>query len=187
VRSIFLLVVAGWLAGLLAPATDAAAAGAEQVNPLFAQAEAIAAAVASSSMPADDKANFAERFAGLGAEQQSLWQLAGEVDSGSCTETCVDDYNARVTAWENQLASFNSDASAALPQGNAEVTLENHTGQTLDLYIDQKEECRALTNLTCTVETKSGFHTLVAASGGDTVTSQSVSLKQGESYTFTAQ
>ena len=33
-------------------------------------------------------------------------------------------------------------------------------------------------------QTKSGFHVLVAASGDQTVGSESVALKQGESYTF---
>ena len=82
------------------------------------------------------------------------------------------------------MAGFNAEASAAIPQGNAEVALENHTGQTLDLYIDQQQQCQALMNLMCTAQTKSGFHVLVAASGDQTVGSESVALKQGESYTF---
>ena len=71
-----------------------------------------------------------------------------------------------------------------MPQGNAQVTLENHTGQTLDLYIDRQQQCQALMNLTCTVQTSSGFHVLVAAAGGQGVGSETVALKQGESYTF---
>jgi hypothetical protein len=169
---------------LLVPVIPQAIAEAQQENPLFVQARAIAAEVASSALSADAKADFAQRFAALQAEQQELWRLAGEVDSGSCTDTCVGDYNNRVIAWQNALVGFNTDASAAIPQGNAQVTMENHTGQTLDLYIDRQQQCRALMNLMCTVQTSSGFHVLVAASGDQTVGSESVSLKQGESYTF---
>jgi len=184
VRNLFFLAVAAFII-TVAPAAPAALADqAQQVNPLFVQAQAVAAQVASSSLPAEQKTDFQQRFAALQAEQQNLWQLAGEVDGGACTDTCAVDYNNRVIAWQNDLASFSSAASGALPQGNAQVTLENHTGQTLDLYIDQAQQCQALMNLMCTVQTTSGFHVLVAASGDQAVGSESVSLKQGESYTF---
>jgi len=169
---------------LLLPAVPDALAEAQQENPLFVQARTIAAEVAASSLPAEAKADFQQRFAALQAEQQDLWRLAGEVDGGSCTDSCVGDYNNRVIAWQNALIGFNTDASAAIPQGNAQVILENHTGQTLDLYIDRQQQCQALMNLICTVQTSSGFHVLVAASDDQTVGSESVSLKQGESYTF---
>ena len=55
---------------------------AQQQNPLFAQAQALAAQVASSSASAEVKANFSQRFTVLTAEQQDLWRLAGEVDAG---------------------------------------------------------------------------------------------------------
>jgi hypothetical protein len=184
VRNLFFLAVAAFMITAFPATRDALADQAQQVNPLFAQAQTIAAQVASSSLPAEQKADFQQRFAALQAEQQNLWQLAGEVDGGACTDTCVVDYNNRVVAWQNDLVGFSSAASGALPQGNAQVTLENHTGQTLDLYIDQADQCQALMNLMCTVQTTSGFHTLVAASGDQTVGSESVSLKQGESYTF---
>ena len=157
---------------------------AQQANPLFLQAQALAADVASSSLPADVKAGFAGRFNGLSAEQKSLWYVAGDVDSGQCTEACVTDYGNRVTVWQNALLAFASEASAALPQGSAQVTMENHTGQTLDLYIDRQQQCQALMNLMCTAQTASGFHLLFAASGETIVGSETVSLKAGESYTF---
>ena len=172
------------VAATLVLAVPALADQAQQENPLFVQAREIAAEVAASSLSTEAKADFAQRFAALQSEQQELWRLAGDVDGGACTGTCVDDYNGRVIAWQNALAGFNAEASAAMPQGNAEVTLENHTGQTLDLTIDRQQQCRALMNLTCTAETSSGFHVLAAMNGDQMVGSESVSLKQGESYTF---
>lgn len=184
-RNLSFLAVAAFMIAVVPAAPDAVADQAQQVNPAFVQAQAVAAEVASSSLPAEQKADFQRRFAALQAEQQNLWQLAGEVDGGGCTDTCLNDYNNRVTAWQSDLVGFSTAASAALPQGNAQVTMENHTGQTLDLYVDQQQQCQALMNLLCTVQTTSGFHNLVAASGDQTVGSESVSLKQGESYTFT--
>jgi hypothetical protein len=157
---------------------------AQQQNPLFLQAQAIAAQVASSSMSDELKTGFAERIGVLAAEQQNLWSLAGQVDGGQCADACLDDYNSRVVAWQNGLVAFASEASAALPQGSAQVTMENHTGQTLDLYIDKQQHCRALMNLMCTAQTASGFHVLVAAAGDSVVGSETVTLQAGESYTF---
>lgn len=164
-----------------------AEAEAQQENPLFVQARAIADQVAASALPDGTKAEFAQQFAALAAEQQNLWQLAGQVDSGQCADACVEDYNGRVVAWQNALVAFSSSASAALPQGSAQVTLENRTGQTLDLYIDNQQQCRALMNLTCTAQTASGFHILVGAADTQVVGSESVNLQSGESHTFTVQ
>ncbi len=161
-----------------------ALAEAQQENPLFLQAQTIAAQVASSSMSEELKAGFAERIGTLSAEQQNLWSLAGQVDGGQCADACLDDYNNRIVAWQNALATFASEASAALPQGSAQVTMENHTGQTLDLYIDNQQQCRALMNLMCTAQTVSGFHVLVAAAGDAIVGSKTVALQAGESHTF---
>src|SRR5260221_9900686 len=183
-RKRFVLAAAAFIAALLLAGIGNAFADAQQENPLFAQARALADQVASSSMSEDQKGSFANRFAALQAEQQSLWQLAGDVDGGRCADTCQDDYNNRVVAWQNDLASFSAEARAAMPQGSAQVTLENHTGQTLDLYIDRQQQCQALMNLTCTVQTASGFHVLVAAAGSEAVGSEPVTLKQGESYRF---
>jgi hypothetical protein len=160
---------------------------AQVVNPLFAQAQEIASAVAASTLADDAKANFAQRFAALSSEQQNLWALAGQVDAGQCTDSCVVSYNNEIDTWQNALVAFSADASAALPQGHAEVTLQNNTSGTLDLYIDNQQQCEALFNLTCTAETSSGFHLLVGASGDKVAGQQSVNLKSGESYTFTVQ
>lgn len=161
------------------------ASGAQQLNPLFVQAGMIAEQVASSSMPDEAKANFAGRFDMLSAEQRSLWSLAGQVDGGQCLDACLDAYNNRVEAWQDGLIAFASEASAALPQGSAQVTMENYSGQTLDLYIDNQQQCRALMNLFCTAQTASGFHVLVAASGDTIVGSETVKLQAGESHSFT--
>jgi anti-sigma-K factor RskA len=169
---------------MLALADSVRADQAQQQNPLFAQAQALAAQVASSSASAEVKANFSQRFAALTAEQQDLWRLAGAVDAGQCTGDCANNYNNSVVAWQNELAAFSADASAAQPQGNAQVTLENHTSQTLDLYIDKQQQCRALLNLMCTAQTSSGFHVLVATSGDTVVDWETATLQPGDSYTF---
>jgi len=183
-RSRFLQFIGAVAAALILAGPGQALAEAQQANPLFEQAEGLAAQVASSSLAVEQKASFADRFAALQAEQRILWQLAGQVDSGQCADDCQNDYNNRVVAWQNDLQGFSAEASAAMPQGSAQVTLENHTGQTLDLYIDRQQQCQALMNLICTVQTSSGFHVLVAAAGGQAVGSEPVTLKQGESYTF---
>jgi hypothetical protein len=184
VQSRFLIAAAAVVAMFVLAGSGNALAEAQQENPLFVQARTIADQVASSAASAEQKASFADRFAALQAEQQNLWQLAGQVDSGQCVEDCQNDYNNRVVAWQNDLVSFSAEASAAMPQGSAQVTLENHTGQTLDLVIDQQQQCQALMNLMCTAQTSSGFHVLVATAGGQPVGSEPVTLKQGESYTF---
>jgi hypothetical protein len=172
---------------LLFLASGARADQAQQENPLFTQARALADQVAASALPDGTKAEFAQQFAALAAEQQSLWQLAGQVDSGQCAGGCADDYSGRVVAWQNALVAFSAAASAALPQGSAQVTMENRTGQTLDLYIDNQQQCRALMNLFCTAQTSSGFHVLVGAAGTQVVGSEPVNLQPGESHTFTVQ
>src|SRR5690242_10240334 len=179
----FLAIVAAATA-LFTLAFAVSALAAQQENPLFVQARALADQAASSSLSDDQKAGFAQRFAALQSVQQTLWQLAGDVDGGRCADDCLNDYNSRVVAWQNDLVSFSAEVSAAMPQGSAQVTLENHTGQTLDLFIDQQQQCQALMNLTCTVQTSSGFHVLAAASGGQPVGAEPVTLKQGESYTY---
>src|SRR5436190_9884690 len=95
-RNRLLMAAAAFVAALLLAGIGDAVAEAQQENPLFAQARALAEQVASSSMSEDQKGSFANRFAALQAEQQSLWQLAGEVDGGSCVDTCQADYNNRV-------------------------------------------------------------------------------------------
>ena len=186
VRATAIAVVLGLL-WTLANAHQPASATAQQQNPLFLQAQAIGEQVASSSAPGDVKAGFAQRFEALAAEQQNLWSLAGQVDSGQCADTCLDDYNSRVVAWQGSLVQFAAEASSALPQGSAQVTMENRTGQTLDLYIDNQQQCRALMNLFCTSQTSSGFHLVTARSGELVVAAESVNLQPGESYTFVAQ
>lgn len=176
------------LAVLCLSVSGAALAGeAQQVNPLFAEAQAYAQQVATSSQPDDMKASFAQRFSALAAEQRDLWQLAGEVDGGSCGGGCAENYNNRVVAWQQQLQTFSADASALTPQGDAQVTMENHTDQTLDFYIDNEDHCQALFNLTCTAQTKSGSHALTAKNGDTVVSSTSVVLQAGQSLTWTVQ
>src|SRR5262249_35156203 len=137
-RNFAIVAVAAALISLVS--ADGALADAQQENPLFVQARALADQAASSSLSDDQKSGFAQRFAALQAEQQTLWQLAGDVDGGRCADDCLNDYNNRVVAWQGDLVNFSAEVSAAMPQGSAQVTLENHTGQTLDLYIDQQQQ-----------------------------------------------
>lgn len=88
--------------------------GAQRPNPLYLQASELWQKISVSQMPADQKAEFGQRFGDLATEQGQLWEEAGAVDQGDCTDECVDDYNAEINQWESDLTSFSSDAQAAL-------------------------------------------------------------------------
>ena len=70
-RSRFLQFMAAVAAAFILAGAGQALAEAQQANPLFEQAEGLAAQVASSSLAAEQKASFADRFAALQAEQQN--------------------------------------------------------------------------------------------------------------------
>ncbi|MDO8288959.1 MAG: hypothetical protein Q7T44_07050 [Parvibaculum sp.] len=162
-----------------------AAKAAQEINPLFVQAQQYAAQVASSSASDDVKAGFAQRFATLQGRQQQLWQLAGEVDAGQCIGGCLDNYNNEIMSWQSSLQQFSADAAALAPQGDAQASLQNNTSGALDFYIDGQYQCHTLMNLFCTAQTKSGPHVLTATSGSTVVKTEDVILTAGESRTWT--
>lgn len=92
------------------------AEGAQQENPLFVESRSLWQQISNSSLDSRVKAPYAQRFGDLATEQRILWSLAGEVDSGTCAEQCLDNYNNRVLTWQSNLQSFNSDASMVLPK-----------------------------------------------------------------------
>jgi hypothetical protein len=92
----------------------AQAGDAQQENPLFVEARNLWQQISASSLDNDTKAPYGKRFGDLAVEQRSLWSLAGQVDSGACTDQCLDNYNDRVLTWQSNLQSFNSDARTAL-------------------------------------------------------------------------
>ena len=83
-------------------------------NPLFVEAKDILQQLNSSAL--DDKTGWAKRFHDLEQEQQLLWSVAEQVDSGQCTGSCVDLYNSRVVAWQSSLESFIHDARLVAEQ-----------------------------------------------------------------------
>lgn len=181
--SALVLAAVCFLAPLVAPLA-ARAEGAQQPNPLFVQAQQLAAQIASSAQPGDVKAGFAQRFDALASQQRQLWQMAGSVDAGQCIDACLDEYNNEVMSWQTALQQFNADAGALAPQGDAQATMENHTGDVLDFYIDDQYQCRALMNLICTAQTKSGTHVFAAKRGDAAVKTEEATLMAGESRTW---
>lgn len=83
-------------------------------NPLFVEAKDIWQQLNSSTL--DDKTGWAKRFHDLEQEQQLLWSIAEQVDSGQCTGSCIDLYNSRVVAWQSSLENFIHDARLVAEQ-----------------------------------------------------------------------
>lgn len=68
----------------------------------------------------------------------------------------------------------------------AQITLQNDTPFTLDLYVDGNYGCRALPNMFCTTQIQPGEHTLTAvAAGGEGSVSQPVYIEDGTTPTWT--
>jgi len=107
-------VVAGTIFLVLSLLFNIAAQAAQEPNPLFIEARNLWQQLSASSIASDTKAGFGRRFGDLARVQQQLWSLAGQVDSGACTDQCLDTYNDRVMAWQSNLESFNGDARLAL-------------------------------------------------------------------------
>lgn len=96
----------------------AQAGDAQQENPLYVEARNLWQQISASSLDNGTKAPYGQRFGNLAAEQQSLWSLAGQVDSGACAGRCLDNYNNRVLTWQSNLQSFSNDARKVL-DGNS--------------------------------------------------------------------
>ncbi len=99
---------------MLSSAALAYADDAQRPNPIYLQARDLWQKISASQMPKDQKAVFGKRFGDLAAEQRQLWNEAGAVDRGECSDQCLDDYNAEIESWQNGLSAFNDDAQAAL-------------------------------------------------------------------------
>jgi hypothetical protein len=68
--------------------------------------------------------------------------------------------------------------------GDADVTLDNHWGIPLDLYVDRKFGCSAPNYGTCTVRVDAGEHELQARDGDEMVAREFVTLKPGENFSY---
>lgn len=91
---------------------------AQEPNPLFIEARNLWQQLSASSIDTDAKASYGKRFGDLARDQQQLWSLAGQVDSGQCMDGCMTSYNNQVIAWQSALAAFNRDAHMALESSN---------------------------------------------------------------------
>lgn len=68
----------------------------------------------------------------------------------------------------------------------AQITLQNDTPYTLDLYVDGNYGCRALPGMFCTTQIRAGEHTLTAtAASGEGSISQPVYIEDGTTPTWT--
>jgi uncharacterized protein YceK len=68
----------------------------------------------------------------------------------------------------------------------AQISLQNDTPYTLDLYVDGNYGCRALPGMFCTTQIQAGDHTLTAqASNGQSLSSGPVYIQDGTSPTWT--
>jgi tetratricopeptide (TPR) repeat protein len=102
-----------------------------------------------------------------------------------------------------QLDPSDQDASAQAPKIQAaleaqgrddlndqrfsQVAMENHTGRTLTLYVDGRDACEALMNLTCVTEVKGRRHVLEAKSGDTVISRYAGQVAAGEVYNFIVQ
>lgn len=76
-------------------------------------------------------------------------------------------------------------ATSGTVSGSAQVTLENRTSMTLDLYVDGAYGCRALKSLMCTTQVTPGDLSLEARGPNGESASASTSVGVGASITWT--
>lgn len=70
--------------------------------------------------------------------------------------------------------------------GYAQLTLQNNTPFTLDLYIDGEiYGCRALSGMMCTTHVTVGYHTFTAKASNGLSTSGDYYFEEGASVTWT--
>lgn len=88
--------------------------------------------------------------------------------------------------WIGAVALLASAGAATAQTGYGQITLQNNTSVTLDLYVDADYGCRALPNLACTTSATAGEHNLTAQStDGRSVVYPGVVVESGGSYTWT--
>jgi len=69
--------------------------------------------------------------------------------------------------------------------GYAQLTMENSTPFTLDLYVDGNYACRSLSGGFCTTHVREGFHTFSAKASNGLSTDASYDFYEGDSITWT--
>lgn len=82
------------------------------------------------------------------------------------------------------ILAFAADDDHAPASGDADVTLDNHWGIPLDLYIDRKFGCSAPNYGTCTARVDSGVHELQARDGDEVVAREFVTLRPGDDFSY---
>ena len=83
------------------------------------------------------------------------------------------------------LLGMTASHHAAAQSGYGQVVLDNQMSVTVDLYVDGRYGCRALSRLTCTTQEYTGYHVLRAeASDGRSLEQIIENLQQGEVYSF---
>ena len=67
----------------------------------------------------------------------------------------------------------------------AQITMQNDTPYTLDLYVDGNYGCRALPGMFCTTQIQAGTHTFTAqATNGQSISEGPVYIEDGTSPTW---
>lgn len=82
------------------------------------------------------------------------------------------------------LIPLTAAADDAPEPNNADVTLDNHWGILLDLYVDRQFGCSAPKDGTCTARVDAGEHELQARDGETIVAREFVTLKPGDNFSY---
>lgn len=86
---------------------------------------------------------------------------------------------------KTEARSFGPMSAGGASTGYGQVTLQNNTSFTLDLYVGDAYGCRALRNLMCTTQVRAGTHTLTAKAPHGASVSVQATLESGDSVTWT--
>lgn len=85
------------------------------------------------------------------------------------------------------ILSIAAGGAAALAQGTGygQITFDNRTSITGDMYVDESYACRALAGLFCTTQAQAGTHVAqFRFVDGDVVTTDAFYLQEGDSITI---
>jgi hypothetical protein len=84
------------------------------------------------------------------------------------------------------LALIMIQTTAPAQEGWGQITLNNKSSSTADMYVDGAYGCRALSGLFCVAQVRVGVHNLEAkTTQGRSVVANGVRVAQGEVRTFT--
>lgn len=91
-----------------------------------------------------------------------------------------------VKTWTLALAAaLLPGAASAQSTGYGQVTFDNQTSVTGDMYVDDTYQCRALAHLFCTAQVEAGVHVAeFRFADGDAVTTPSFELEAGAAITI---